>query len=81
MLHIYYFAALAETLQCREEQLERGTLSTLGDLRRALAERGDAWQALKHPSTRGAINKHVATDTSPLANNDEVAFFPPVTGG
>ena len=30
---------------------------------------------------RAAVNQHFATPETPIADGDEIAFFPPVTGG
>lgn len=79
---ILYFANLADQLDTREESVDVAEGAKLSQLKQRLAERGQRWQDLLHaPSTRCAINQDIATDDTLLANNDEVAFFPPVTGG
>ena len=51
--------------------------------REALVAQGDPWAGafanLKR--VRGAVNQTMADDDEPVADGDEVAFFPPVTGG
>jgi molybdopterin synthase sulfur carrier subunit len=56
---------------------------TLGMVRSFLAARGDQWaQALgADRPIRGAINQRMANETDLVSNGDEIAFFPPVTGG
>jgi molybdopterin synthase sulfur carrier subunit len=52
-------------------------------LRAALVERGGAWAqelAAVRP-IRAAVNQEMASGETPVADGDEVAFFPPVTGG
>lgn len=83
MLKLKFFAGLREALGCSDEQLalpEGGT--TLGALRVELAARGGEWTRLTSSrSLRCAVNQEMADDAVALADGDEVAFFPPVTGG
>lgn len=82
MLHVFYFGALADELDCREEQIQVPLeISTAGKLRDWLAGRGTQWQALQHARVKVAVNHEVARPCHLLRNGDEVAFFPPVTGG
>lgn len=83
MLTVRFFASLREALDCGELSLEwRPALATVGDLRQALAQRGDAWaEALGGDDLRCARNREVAELASPVEDGDEIAFFPPVTGG
>lgn len=83
MLTILYFARLRETLG-----LERETLALPADvtdvaaLTQRLIARGEAWCALDPSNaTRCAVNQQLATPETPLKDGDEIAFFPPVTGG
>lgn len=83
MLNLKFFASLREALGCAEERLllPEG-VRTLGELRTALAGRGGEWKRLTESRTlRCAINQEMASDATVLADGDEVAFFPPVTGG
>ena len=60
-----------------------GAPTTLAAVREALVAQGDPWAGafanLKR--VRGAVNQTMADDDEPVADGDEVAFFPPVTGG
>ena len=43
---------------------------------------GEGWRdVLTQPNLICAVNQSVVHDTTRLSNDDEVAFFPPVTGG
>lgn len=81
---IFYFASLREALGRGEEVLETlpAGVSTAGALRDWLCARGGDWVALAPgKAVRAAVNQTLAQAHSPIAEGDEVAFFPPVTGG
>ncbi|MDP3535005.1 cyclic pyranopterin monophosphate synthase MoaC [Halomonas sp. M1] len=50
-------------------------------LKAALAERDTRFSVLSDQRALCAINQVMANDTSRITDEDEVAFFPPVTGG
>ena len=80
---ILYFASLREALGCAEETVELPpTVATVSALRSHLAARGEAWAALdSHRNLRSAVNQRVVGPEAAIGAGDEVAFFPPVTGG
>jgi len=78
---IVYFAALAQTLGLREELVTLEAALSLAQLREQLIQRGGPWQALAGSHIKAAINHSMASATSIINPGDEVAFFPPVTGG
>jgi molybdopterin synthase sulfur carrier subunit len=55
----------------------------LEGLRAMLVARGGAWEQELAPSkpVRAAVNQTMAMGDTAVADGDEVAFFPPVTGG
>ena len=82
-LKLRFFASLRETLGVAAEdfQLPAG-LVTVADLRRHLAARGGAWERLTTADNlRCAVNQDMAGGATVVRDGDEVAFFPPVTGG
>ena len=83
MLKLLYFARLREELGTAGEDLAYDAgLTTAGALAARLAERGGAWAALAADRrVRVAVNQSMADASTPLREGDEVAFFPPVTGG
>ncbi len=84
MITVLYFARLREALGTGQEQLVLPAgVSTLRGLRAHLAQRGEAWarEMAEGRNLRAAVNQTVAAADTPLADGDEVAFFPPVTGG
>jgi molybdopterin synthase sulfur carrier subunit len=82
-IKILYFAGLREALAQSSESLDLPTgVGNVGVLRDWLAQRGGAWLALQTTrNLRYAVNQAMVGADAPLADGDEVAFFPPVTGG
>ena len=80
---ILYFASLREAVGCSGEELELPAgVGTVAALRSHLAARGEGWQALAAGrNVRAALNQKMAAADAALDGGDEVAFFPPVTGG
>jgi molybdopterin synthase sulfur carrier subunit len=80
---ILYFAALREVLGRPAEEFELlPGISSAGELRAHLAKRGPPWMALESmKNLRVAVNQTMAAAETAVADGDEVAFFPPVTGG
>ena len=84
MITLFYFARLREALGAGREQLALpADVKNLGALRAHLAQRGDAWakEMAAGRNLRAAVNQTVAMPDTPVHDGDEVAFFPPVTGG
>ena len=83
MIKLLYFASLRENLGTAGESLALpGEPFTVGELRAHLAARGDAWQVFStSKSLRAAVNQKMVGAEAPVKAGDEVAFFPPVTGG
>jgi len=81
---VLYLASLREQLGRRGEDLEISpTGSTVAGLRTLLMARGGAWQTVlaQGKALRVAVNQEMAQPTTPVKPGDEIAFFPPVTGG
>lgn len=83
-LTVLYFARLRETLGvAREEIALPAHAASVAGLLDHLRTRGGEWQAALAPTQpyRVAVNQDMADITTPLHDGDEVAIFPPVTGG
>ena len=84
MAEILYFARLAESLGIKSETIdlsaECGTVADLVDLLRA---RGEPFDSTFDGTTRVlvAINQEMSEPGAEISDSDEIAFFPPVTGG
>jgi molybdopterin synthase sulfur carrier subunit len=83
MIQVLFFARFREELGIASEQIELDGLSSIGYLLDRLRQRGDAWGRLFAEDQRVmmALNQELADRETPLKAGDEVAFFPPVTGG
>jgi molybdopterin synthase sulfur carrier subunit len=81
---LLYFASLRDSLGTSREQvaLSSGN-STVSSLLEQLRARDDPWTTAFAPGRpwRVAVNQQMADLATPLKPGDEVAFFPPVTGG
>jgi molybdopterin synthase sulfur carrier subunit len=82
MLNVLYFASFRELLGTAKEQLP-ATHDTVEALITELAQRGESWQQAlaDNQNLQIAVNHDVAHRQTPIKAGDEVAFFPPVTGG
>ncbi|WP_404416363.1 cyclic pyranopterin monophosphate synthase MoaC [Marinospirillum sp.] len=83
-LQINFFAELREQLGVDNLSLELDDFSgsTLGDLLTHLKSQKQQWHNhLSSPNLLMAVNQQMAKPSQTLKEGDEVAFFPPVTGG
>ena len=80
---VLFFAGLREALGTGSESLALPAgVGTVGALRDQLAARGDSWAALATTKNlRVAVNQQMVGLDAAVKPGDEVAFFPPVTGG
>lgn len=83
-MRLLYFAWLKQKVGHAEEEvaLPEG-VTNVEQLLAWLAERGDNYAAaLSDPkAVRVAVNQEYARPADPVKDGDEVALFPPVTGG
>lgn len=83
-LRILFFAQIKEQLRCSELILEWAeNRATVDSLHAYLCDKnGDLWrEILSQDNIIRAVNQTVSTGDCALCDGDEVAFFPPVTGG
>ena len=81
---VLFFAGLREQLGTSAEELELPSgVATVAALRSHLLERGERWRSALGESklVRTAVNQDMVPATARIKAGDEVAFFPPVTGG
>ncbi|MDN3680477.1 molybdopterin synthase sulfur carrier subunit [Vibrio tapetis subsp. quintayensis] len=81
MIKVLFFAQTRELVNTDCLEVEAG-FTTAEALRAHLATKGDKWElALEAGKTLVAINQTLSPLDSAIQSGDEVAFFPPVTGG
>jgi len=81
---LLYFASLRERLGCsREEVALPAGAPTVSVLLDELRNRDARWSEAFAPGQRWrvAVNQQMADLATPVKAGDEIAFFPPVTGG
>lgn len=84
MLKVHYFAALRETLAMQGEELEIPSANmTVAQLISHLVEnRDEAWSILNNSAqVLVAVDQTIVERSHALAGDEEIAFFPPMTGG
>ena len=83
-MKILYFAWVREKTGVAEETIQiPEEISTARELVGWLKDRGEGFAAAFSDErlVRVAVNQEYATLDEPVSRDDEVAFFPPVTGG
>lgn len=83
MIKVLFFASYRERLNCDQLELsDEQCPETLSALRERLSTRGEGWREVLNDSrTLVAHNQTMVRRDVSLQKGDEVAFFPPVTGG
>ena len=82
MVKLRFFASLREKLG-EGEALALPAGSTVAAAREALLARGGihAEALARNRAVRSTLNQKMCAESAVLADGDELAFFPPVTGG
>lgn len=81
MITVLFFAQVKELVGQSQIDVE-ASVNTAEELRQQLALRGDKWQlALDSGKLLVAVNQTICPLDTEIKDGDEVAFFPPVTGG
>lgn len=81
MIKVRFFAQLREVLQTDRLELPLSA-NTVAELRTQLQQKGPLWQEyLSSSRSLVAVNQTMQNEQASLCEGDEVAFFPPVTGG
>ncbi|PHM66021.1 molybdopterin synthase sulfur carrier subunit [Xenorhabdus stockiae] len=81
MIKVLFFAQVRELVGTDSLELPND-YPTVAHLRRSLLEKGERWAlALEDGKLLAAVNQAFVHAEHPLNDGDEVAFFPPVTGG
>lgn len=86
MLKILFFGQLKEVLKTEfldiEFVLSGEQINSVAKLRSILQAKGDVWdEYLAYGKALVAVNQEMTNDDAVISDADEIAFFPPVTGG
>ncbi|WP_369601459.1 molybdopterin converting factor subunit 1 [Hahella sp. SMD15-11] len=82
MIEVLFFARFRETLGTDRIALEADGLTTLADVLAAVKHKlGEKAEVLEQGTVLAAVNQEMSPLTAAVKAGDEVAFFPPVTGG
>lgn len=83
-MRLLYFAWVRQKIGRSEESFDPpAAIATVGDLAQALKDRGGGYQQAFSDLSRlrAALNQEHVSFDAPVSKDDEIAFFPPVTGG
>ncbi|BBB22830.1 molybdenum cofactor biosynthesis protein D [Abyssogena phaseoliformis symbiont OG214] len=78
-MKILYFALLKESLKLSSEEIILATNTTTAQLKKQLIDKHGEHHFPNNVLC--AVNQEIANDAVIISETDEVAFYPPVTGG
>lgn len=82
MIRVYFFAKIKEQLSLDFFDLDIKTPCTVFDIRKSLISEFNTYEKLfSIDYSICAVNQELSDEKKCVESNDEVAFFPPVTGG
>ena len=83
-MQLLYFASIREQLGLECERVERtpDTVNVQALIDFLCETHGEPWsKVLGDPNLLVSVNQELVSLDAPLSATDEIAFFPPVTGG
>jgi molybdopterin synthase sulfur carrier subunit len=82
MIKVLFFAQLRDQLGVSELSVNSDENPNVQVLLNNLKNKDEQWEKLLSKATlMVAVNQTISNKTATLSSGDEVAFFPPVTGG
>lgn len=81
MLKITFFGEIGSRLGAERLMEISGPVTTVGDLREALASSEEAAAGLLRPNIRAAVDNCIVRDDAEVRDGQEVCFFSIVSGG
>ena len=81
MVYIKFFASIRERIGLATFDLSYSGESSVADILDKLAKQGEQWRLLQEQDVLVAVNQTLCGKDANVKDGDEVAFFPPVTGG
>ena len=81
-MHIKYFAWIRNITLCDQENLDANKLKTINEIKIYLNKKyPDLKKHIDNNTLRFAINQEYVPINKKISKNDEIAIFPPVSGG
>lgn len=81
-IKVLFFAQLKEQLSCDSVYIETTFPVEIAKIKQQLANKDDVWNTIfNQTKLLAAVNHEMVLDDHQVVKGDEVAFFPPVTGG
>lgn len=82
MIHVVFLAQLREQMGISSLDVPHAEAKNINELKAYLVDKNPSWEtALSNMKLLVAVNHAYAKNNASLGDGDEVAFFPPVTGG
>ena len=81
MIKVVFFASLRERLEMREATVEYLSQQSVHDVIITLQNNDQRYALLTEQDVLSAVNHTLCGKDEPVKDGDEIAFFPPVTGG
>jgi molybdopterin synthase sulfur carrier subunit len=81
MIRLKFFASLREQLGFSSLNVDYAGQKTVAELMQELLQKGEIWCVLREKNVLVAVNQTLSGQDARVNDGDEVAFFPPVTGG
>ena len=77
---LVYFASVREAMATSSEEVTLAeNIKTIAQLKKMLAKQNNKFKQI--PQVLSAVNQTIVKEDALIHKNDEVALFPPVTGG
>ena len=80
-MKIRFFAQIREVTGCDDLEMTVPDDPTIDGVREMLMSKGENWREALSGSLLCARNQVLCDGATPVSEQDEIAFFPPVTGG
>jgi molybdopterin synthase sulfur carrier subunit len=82
MITVKFFASLREILDCEQIIVDGSRVETIEDIISEVKAKFPHWtQMTDNTQVLCALNHAIVASSSSVSDGDEVALFPPVTGG
>ncbi len=82
MIKVLFFAQIKDVLGVSELVINADNIKTVSDIADEIAKDYPKWELVSNTQPcLCAVNQTLTDFSNPVKSGDEVAFFPPVTGG